>query len=99
MSNAEIRLRQAAPALHWQSLAEGVYSVGFDGEGFAFDNESPRHNVYLAPFRLASRLVTNGEYLEFMRESGYGTATLWLSDGWDCVRANQWSAPLYWEDA
>ena len=49
------------------------------------------------PFRLASRLVTNGEYLEFMRDGGYGKAELWLSDGWDCVRSNQWSAPLYWE--
>ena len=49
------------------------------------------------PFRLASRLVTNGEYLEFMRDNGYGTATLWLSDGWDAVRANEWSSPLYWQ--
>ena len=97
LGNAEIRSRQAAPELHWQSVAEGVYSVGFDGEGFSFDNEGPFHNVYLTPFRLASRLVTNGEYMEFMHENGYGTPTLWLSDGWDCVRANQWSAPLYWE--
>jgi ergothioneine biosynthesis protein EgtB len=88
---------ETAPALRWHSFPEGVYPVGFDGDGFAFDNERPRHNVFLAPFRLASRLVTNGEYLEFMRESGYETATLWLSDGWDCVRANQWKAPLYWE--
>ena len=71
--------------------------IGFEGDGFAFDNESPRHNVYLAPFRLASRLVTNGEYMEFMRDGGYETPALWLSDGWDCVRANQWNAPLYWE--
>ena len=53
--------------------------------------------MYLAPFRLASRLVTNSEYMEFMRDNGYGTATLWLSDGWDTVRANDWSTPLYWE--
>ncbi len=71
--------------------------MAFEGSGFAFDNEGPRHNVYLQPFRLASRLVTNGEYLEFMRDGGYGKATLWLSDGWDCVRNNQWNAPLYWE--
>jgi ergothioneine biosynthesis protein EgtB len=90
-------LAQTAPALRWYSFPAGVYLVGFEGDGFAFDNERPRHNVFLAPFRLAWRLVTNGEYLQFMRESGYETATLWLSDGWDCVRANQWSAPLYWE--
>jgi len=89
--------RLDAPAMRWQSFPEGVYSIGFDGEGFAFDNERPRHSVYSAPFRLASRLVTNGEYMEFMRDNGCGTAALWLSDGWDCVRANQWIAPLYWE--
>jgi ergothioneine biosynthesis protein EgtB len=88
---------KTAPALCWHSFPEGVHPVGFEGEGFAFDNESPRHNVYLAPFRMASRLVTNGEYMQFMRDGGYETAALWLSDGWDCVRTNQWSAPLYWE--
>jgi ergothioneine biosynthesis protein EgtB len=86
-----------ASDLQWQSFAEGIYPAGFEGEGFAFDNEGPRHNVYLEAFRLASRLVTNGEYLEFMRDGGYSTPTLWLSDGWDCVRNNQWTAPLYWE--
>jgi ergothioneine biosynthesis protein EgtB len=88
---------KTAPALRWQSFPEGVHSIGFEGDGFAFDNETPAHNVYLAPFRLASRLVTNSEYMEFMRDNGYGTATLWLSDGWDTVRANDWGAPLYWE--
>ena len=88
---------RVAPLMRWQAFPEGVYSVGFEGGGFCFDNEGPRHNVYLAPFRLASRLVTNGEYLEFMRDHGYGTASLWLSDGWDAVRENQWGAPLYWE--
>jgi ergothioneine biosynthesis protein EgtB len=87
----------SVPPIQWRSFDEGIYSVGFSGEGFAFDNEGPRHNVYLEPFRLASRLVTNGEYLEFMRDNGYGTADLWLADGWDTVRSNQWSAPLYWE--
>ncbi len=86
-----------APALRWRAFPEGVYTVGHEGDGFAFDNEGARHNVYLAPFRLASRLVTNGEYLEFIRDNGYASAVLWLSDGWDCVQANRWSAPLYWE--
>jgi len=84
-------------SLRWQSFGEGIYSAGFAGEGFAFDNEGPTHNVYLTPFRLASRLATNGEYLEFMRDGGYSNPLLWLSDGWDTVRANQWAAPLYWE--
>jgi ergothioneine biosynthesis protein EgtB len=83
--------------LTWFSFAKGIYPIGFEGDGFCFDNELPRHNVYLEPFRLASRLVTNGEYLEFMHDRGYATATLWLSDGWDTVRAHQWIAPLYWE--
>jgi ergothioneine biosynthesis protein EgtB len=87
----------AAASLTWQSFPEGVYSAGFDGAGFAFDNEGPRHNVYLQAFRLASRLATNGEYLDFMREGGYRNPLLWLSDGWDSVRNNQWNAPLYWE--
>ena len=97
VSNAGLGSANTAPALCWHSFPEGVYPIGFEGEGFGFDNERPRHNVYLAPFRLASRLVTNGEYMEFMLEGGYTTAALWLSDGWDCVRANQWSGPLYWE--
>jgi ergothioneine biosynthesis protein EgtB len=88
---------KTAPALHWQLFPNGVYPIGFQGDGFAFDNEGPQHNAYLAPFRLASRLVTNNEYIEFMRDNGYGTATLWLSDGWDTVRTSDWSAPLYWE--
>jgi ergothioneine biosynthesis protein EgtB len=86
-----------ASQLQWHNFAEGIYPIGFAGEGFAFDNETPQHKVYLDGFRLASRLITNGEYLEFMRDGGYATPTLWLSDGWDCVRNNQWSAPLYWE--
>jgi ergothioneine biosynthesis protein EgtB len=84
-------------SLEWHGFPEGVYPAGFDGRGFAFDNEGPRHNVYLEAFRLASRTVTNGEYLEFMGDGGYTKPTLWLSDGWDTVRNNQWTAPLYWE--
>jgi len=84
-------------ALQWQSFSGGVHAVGFEGNVFAFDNEGPRHKVYLEPFRLASRLVTNGEYLEFMKDGGYTTPGLWLSDGWDVVCTNGWRAPLYWE--
>ncbi|MDR3748517.1 MAG: ergothioneine biosynthesis protein EgtB [Acidobacteriota bacterium] len=83
--------------LAWRSFEPCIYGLGFEGEDFAFDNERPRHQVYLDAFRLASRLVSNGEYLEFMHDGGYSNASLWFSDGWDCVRNNQWSAPQYWE--
>jgi ergothioneine biosynthesis protein EgtB len=86
-----------AEAMIWSIRSGGVYEVGHAGSEFAFDNERPRHKTYLAPYRLASRLITNGEYLEFMRDNGYSTASLWLSDGWDAVQANCWAAPLYWE--
>ena len=87
----------ATPPFAWTEFGEGVYQVGHDGAGFAFDNESPRHRVYLKPFRLASRLVTNAEYLEFMADGGYRNPALWLSDAWDQVTAGGWQAPLYWE--
>ena len=66
------------------------------GDGFAFDNEGPRHDVLLRPYRLASRLVTNREWLAFMEDGGYARADLWLSDGWARVREEGWDAPLYW---
>ncbi len=77
---------------------EGIYEIGHCGDGFAFDNELPRHKVYLAPFKLAARLVSNAEYLEFMNDRGYSRPELWLSDGWDIVQAEKWQAPLYWEE-
>ncbi len=87
-----------APPLRWLDHEGGLHSIGYDGSSFAFDNEGPRHEVLLQPFRLGSRLVTNGEYLEFMRDGGYSRPELWLSDGWDAVCANGWRAPLYWEE-
>src|SRR5690606_34813975 len=68
-----------------------------DGAGFAFDNESPRHTNFLQPFRIASRLVTNGEYIEFISDGGYRTPRHWLSEGWATVQQQRWQAPLYWE--
>ena len=76
--------------------AGGVVEIGHAGEGFAFDNESPRHRVLLEPYRLADRLVNCGEYLEFIRAGGYRMPELWLSDGWATVQARGWQAPLYW---
>ncbi|HEU5102880.1 MAG TPA: ergothioneine biosynthesis protein EgtB [Roseiflexaceae bacterium] len=86
----------AAP-LHWTSYPEGVFEIGYDGQAFAFDNEFPRHRVFVEAFELGSRLVTNGEYLEFIAGGGYHQPLLWLSDGWASVQAQGWQAPLYWE--
>ena len=81
----------------WIDFPGAVHEIGHRGDGFCFDNETPRHSVLLRPFRLASRLVTNGEYLEFMADGGYRRPELWLSEGWDEVCAQHWEGPLYWE--
>ena len=86
----------AAAALEWHGHPGGIVSVGHAGEGFAFDNESPRHQVLLRPFRIASRPVTNGEYAAFIADGGYRRSEFWLSDGWALVQAEGWDAPLYW---
>jgi ergothioneine biosynthesis protein EgtB len=76
--------------------ADGIVGVGHAGDGFCFDNELPRHRALLEPFRLANRLVTAGEWIEFIDDGGYHRPELWLSDGWHTVRSEQWTAPLYW---
>jgi ergothioneine biosynthesis protein EgtB len=81
----------------WLDYPGGLNTIGYDGDDFAFDNESPRHSVYLQDYYLAARLVTNGEYLEFMQAQGYETPEYWLSEGWATIRSQQWHAPLYWE--
>ena len=83
----------------WVDFDGGLVEIGHDGSGFSFDNELPRHPQWLAPFRLADRLVTNGEWLEFMADGGYQRPELWLSDGWARVKEEGWRAPLYWRDA
>ena len=83
--------------LHWVDFRGGMQSIGHDAVGFAFDNEWPRHQTFIAPYRLASRLVTNGEYVEFIEEGGYEDPDLWLSDGWRTAKELEWRAPLYWE--
>lgn len=87
----------SVPRMNWVSFSGGVHLIGHEGDGFAFDNELPRHREFLEPFQLASRLVTNGEYLLFMGDDGYGRPELWLSDGWHMVETNGWCAPQYWE--
>lgn len=86
-----------APQQKPQTYEEGIYEIGANGEDFHFDNEAPRHKVYVQPFRFASRLVTCGEYLAFMEDRGYSRPELWLSDGWNALKTHGWSAPLYWE--
>lgn len=76
----------------------GVIEIGHEGPGFAFDCEGPRHRALIEPFRLASRLVTNREWIEFIADGGYRTALLWLSAGWDKAREEAWDMPLYWEE-
>ncbi|SDG36674.1 MULTISPECIES: ergothioneine biosynthesis protein EgtB [unclassified Duganella] len=85
-----------APPLAWLPFEGGLTEIGHDGQGFSFDNELPRHKQYVAPFALASRLVTNGEYLDFINAGGYFNAALWLAEGWDWVRTQNLKAPIYW---
>jgi ergothioneine biosynthesis protein EgtB len=80
------------------SISGGLFDVGAEREGFAWDNERPRHRVFLQDFRLMNRPVTCGEYLEFISDGGYRNPLLWLSDGWDLVCSEEWKAPLYWEE-
>ena len=84
--------------LTFQEFEGGLGEIGNGGEGFCFDNELPRHRVWLEPYALADRLVTCGEYAAFMADGGYRRAELWLSDGWATVKANGWRAPLYWTE-
>jgi ergothioneine biosynthesis protein EgtB len=86
----------AAP-LGWTTFPAGVRWLGYEGDGFAFDNEGPRHRVFVEAFELASRLVTCGEYLAFLADGGYDRPELWLSDGWHAKCNQVWRAPLYWE--
>jgi ergothioneine biosynthesis protein EgtB len=79
-------------------LIEGIHTVGHDGDGFCFDNERPAHRALVGPARIARALVTNAEWLEFMRERGYATPSLWLSDGWATLDAEGWTAPGYWRE-
>ena len=92
----------AAPSettpLGWNEYEGGLVEVGHEGGGFCFDNELPRHQEYLQPYRLADRLVTNGEWLEFMADGGYRRPELWLSDGWTRVQGEGWRAPFYWSE-
>jgi ergothioneine biosynthesis protein EgtB len=83
-------------ALGWVDFEGGLVEIGHDGDGFSFDNELPRHQQWLEPYRLGDRLITNGEWLQFIADGGYRRHELWLSDGWARVNAEEWRAPFYW---
>ena len=86
----------AQAGLDWVDFDGGLVTIGHRGRGFAFDNELPAHRVWLEPFALASRLVTNGELLEFVEAGGYRKPELWMSDGWAARCTEGWEHPLYW---
>jgi len=89
----------AAPEpVRFIEFAGGLGKIGHDGQGFAWDNEQPRHDALIHPFQLADRLVTNAEWLQFMADAGYRTASLWLADGWALSNREGWQAPLYWQE-
>ncbi|MDH5728633.1 MAG: ergothioneine biosynthesis protein EgtB, partial [Gammaproteobacteria bacterium] len=88
----------APPAMTWTQHSAGLFDIGADESSFHYDNETPRHQSYLGGFGLASRLVTNSEYLEFMHDGGYENSALWLSDAWQWLRQNSIRSPLYWRE-
>lgn len=95
----EERTWRHAPPLDFIKLPGGLLEIGHAGADFCFDNEQPRHQLYLAPFQLANRPVTNAEFLEFVRDGGYTQPQLWLSEGWAVVQREQWCRPLYWAES
>ncbi len=95
--NAQSREKIKNKNAEWLSVAGGVHQIGFDGDGFHFDNEESRHKVFLHDYQIASQLVTNGEFLEFIEAEGYKKFNHWLSEAWDWVNINKVEAPRYWK--
>lgn len=93
---ASIAINSQPQALNWHEHTGGLVECGHSSSDFAFDNESPCHKVYLKPFRLASRLATNAEYIAFIEDGAYSNPLLWLADGWAWSQQNKVSLPLYW---
>lgn len=87
----------ALPPLGWIPVEEGLYEIGHQGRSFFYDNEAPRHRYFAESFSMASRLVTNAEYLAFIEDGGYERPELWLSEGWATINNRNWRAPMYWE--
>ncbi len=85
-----------SPNQEWFEFSEGIYEIGHEGKGFAFDNESPRHPVFVQEFSIAGHPVSCGQFIEFIDDGGYNRPDHWLSLGWTAVQDNSWNAPLYW---
>lgn len=94
--SANTNVQSAVRSISWLPFAGGVREFGFDGQGFCFDNERPRHEALLRDYHLQDRLVTSHEYMEFINDGGYTRPELWLSMGWGAVDQEVWQAPLYW---
>ena len=92
----EAKSSQDIKPIQWISFEEQVTEIGNTGNEFTYDNEHPRHRTLIQDFELADRLITNGEYLEFINDEGYSRSELWLDEGWSAVNQNEWKAPLYW---
>jgi ergothioneine biosynthesis protein EgtB len=92
----EARMPNESPLCRFIDFGQTIAQIGHSGSGFAYDNEGPRHEVLVAPFALASRPVTNGEYMEFIEDNGYLRPEFWLSLGWLTANEQRWNAPLYW---
>lgn len=95
-ASPQLAPQNATRAMAWTMFDGGLVEIGTGGDGFAFDNEGPRHKVWLEPYQIADRLITEGEWLAFIEDEGYRRPELWLSDGWATVEAQGWNAPLYW---
>ncbi|MEM6345730.1 MAG: ergothioneine biosynthesis protein EgtB [Bacteroidota bacterium] len=93
---AQIESHAGTPSLEWLEMEEGIYEVGHDGKGFHFDNEGGKHRVFLEPYRITDRLITNAEYLAFVEAGGYKDYQYWLEEGWRWVNENQVDSPMYW---
>jgi len=93
-----LNFSQENTALKFIKIEEGLYDIGHDGNGFCFDNELGKHKVYLHAYEIASRLVTNAEYIEFIHAGGYKNFNLWHAEGWDFIQQNELKAPMYWHD-
>lgn len=94
--NSQLLPFNSTSAAQWLPVPGGVHRIGFQEEGFCFDNELAAHDVLLAPFELQNRLVTNAEYLEFMEAGGYRDFRHWMGEGWELAQSQAWEAPLYW---
>jgi len=97
-SGSALKPAASAATLGWQAFDGGVFEIGHAGSGFCFDNETPRHRQFIEAFKLASRLTTNEEFCAFVEDGGYADPALWLSEGWDWVRANRLTQPMYWRN-